>query len=215
MRPVVEHLLGALDGLEAAAALADGDGVANPEVNAGHVGNPAVDGEVAVGDQLPRLGTGGAKAGTVDDVVEAQLQPPQQLEAGLTLTVGGVAVVVVELGLLHAVDAPGPLLGAQLDAEVGHLAAARLAVLAGRVGPALEGALGVALLALEVELLALAAAEPADGVAGLARHQTLLRFGGRQPLCGTGVTSLIEVTSSPAAWSERIAASRPEPGPLT
>jgi len=40
-------------------------------------------------------------------------------------------------------------------------------------------------------------------------------FFGRQPLCGSGVMSLIEVTSNPAVWSERIADSRPEPGPLT
>jgi ribosomal protein S11 len=30
-----------------------------------------------------------------------------------------------------------------------------------------------------------------------------------------GVTSVIEPTSRPAAWRERIAVSRPEPGPLT
>src|SRR5919199_4709405 len=45
--------------------------------------------------------------------------------------------------------------------------------------------------------------------------QTLRRLRGRQPLCACGVTSLIEVTSSPAAWSDRIAVSRPEPGPFT
>src|SRR5258708_12494331 len=44
---------------------------------------------------------------------------------------------------------------------------------------------------------------------------TLLRFGGRQPLCGIGVTSLMLRTSMPAAASARIADSRPEPGPLT
>src|SRR5665648_11986 len=44
---------------------------------------------------------------------------------------------------------------------------------------------------------------------------TLLRFGGRQPLCGIGVTSLIKFTSNPAACRARIAASRPPPGPFT
>src|SRR6267142_4370906 len=44
---------------------------------------------------------------------------------------------------------------------------------------------------------------------------TRRRFGGRQPSCGIGVTSRIEVTSRPAACSERIAASRPAPGPRT
>src|SRR5664280_1013237 len=45
--------------------------------------------------------------------------------------------------------------------------------------------------------------------------QTLRRLDGRQPLCGCGVTSEIVPTSRPVAWSERIAVSRPEPGPLT
>src|SRR5690606_9382798 len=45
--------------------------------------------------------------------------------------------------------------------------------------------------------------------------QTLRRLGGRQPLCGTGVTSLMPVTSIPAFWIDRMAVSRPEPGPLT
>src|SRR3982750_3707586 len=45
--------------------------------------------------------------------------------------------------------------------------------------------------------------------------QTLRRFGGRQPLCGIGVTSLIDFTWSPAAASAWIADSRPEPGPCT
>lgn len=44
---------------------------------------------------------------------------------------------------------------------------------------------------------------------------TLLRFGGRQPLCGSGVTSVIEVTSMPELCTVRIADSRPEPGPFT
>src|SRR6218665_913246 len=44
---------------------------------------------------------------------------------------------------------------------------------------------------------------------------TRRRFGGRHPLCACGVTSLMLPTSRPAAWSERIAVSRPEPGPLT
>src|SRR3954467_15102441 len=45
--------------------------------------------------------------------------------------------------------------------------------------------------------------------------QTLRRLGGRQPLCGIGVPSLMPTTSIPAFWIERIAVSRPEPGPLT
>src|SRR5829696_9817794 len=45
--------------------------------------------------------------------------------------------------------------------------------------------------------------------------QTRRRFGGRQPLCGVGVTSWMVPTSRPIAPRDRIAVSRPEPGPLT
>src|SRR5262249_41695007 len=48
----------------------------------------------------------------------------------------------------------------------------------------------------------------------LAAH-TRLRFGGRQPLWGIGVTSLMDLTSIPAAASARMADSRPDPGPFT
>src|SRR5437588_2295236 len=40
------------------------------------------------------------------------------------------------------------------------------------------------------------------------------RLGGRQPLCGTGVTSAIETIFSPRALRARTADSRPGPGPL-
>src|ERR1700682_4438066 len=40
------------------------------------------------------------------------------------------------------------------------------------------------------------------------------RFGGRQPLCGTGVTSEMLVILSPSAFRARTADSRPGPGPL-
>src|SRR6186713_2179417 len=50
---------------------------------------------------------------------------------------------------------------------------------------------------------------------GLWPDQTRRRLGGRTPLCGVGVTSLIAPTSRPVAVSERIAVSRPEPGPFT
>src|ERR1700741_5649406 len=40
------------------------------------------------------------------------------------------------------------------------------------------------------------------------------RFGGRQPLCGTGVTSAMLVIFKPSAFNARTADSRPGPGPL-
>src|SRR5215831_1997049 len=45
--------------------------------------------------------------------------------------------------------------------------------------------------------------------------QTRRRFGGRQPLCGNGVMSSIDLIVRPAAWSAVIALSRPLPGPFT
>src|SRR5438105_9380112 len=86
---------------------------------------------------------------------------------------------------------------------------------AGRIRAALDAALvRQTALALEEQLLSLAAALLALR-SGIARHQTRLLLRGRQPLWACGVTSLTPVTSRPAAWSERIAVSRPEPGPLT
>src|SRR5512134_1549014 len=46
-------------------------------------------------------------------------------------------------------------------------------------------------------------------------RQTLRRLGGRQPLCGIGVTSRIERICRPAVASAWIADSRPDPGPCT
>src|SRR5207247_8069350 len=51
--------------------------------------------------------------------------------------------------------------------------------------------------------------------AGDTTNQTRRRLRGRQPLCGIGVTSRIDVTVKPAACSARSADSRPEPGPAT
>src|SRR5262245_51536923 len=49
----------------------------------------------------------------------------------------------------------------------------------------------------------------------MAASYTRRRLGGRHPSWGIGVTSRIAVISRPAACSERIAASRPAPGPRT
>ena len=179
----------------------------------------AVDSEVAVGHELARVVAGRRDAEPEDHVIEPQLEDAEQVlarHAGAGLSV---LEVVVELALQDAVDAADLLLLAQLEAVVADLAAAD-AVLAGRRGPPLERALlGIAARTLEEELGAFATAEPADRT-GVSSHDaspgyTRRRFGGRQPLCGMGVTSVIAVTSRPAVWSERIACSRPAPGPFT
>ena len=123
-------------------------------------------------------------------------------------------VEVAELLLEHAVDAARLLLLTKLE-QVLALTDATAAVQTRRVRPALDRAPHrVALGALQEELHALAPAEPAHGT-GVTSHQTLRRLGGRQPLCGMGVTSLMPTTSMPAFWMDRIAVSRPDPGPFT
>src|SRR5512134_3649883 len=53
-----------------------------------------------------------------------------------------------------------------------------------------------------------------DISAGDAGHQMRRRFCGRQPLCGIGVTSLIELMRMPSDASARTLDARPGPGPL-
>ena len=118
----------------------------------------AVDLPVAVGDQLARLAPRGGEAEADEDVVEAGLEQPQQVLAGDAVLARGLVVVGAELFLQHLVVAAGLLLLAQLHPVLG-LAQAAAAVLAGRVGAALDAALvGEAALTLEEELLALAPA---------------------------------------------------------
>src|SRR5262249_20255382 len=114
----------------------------------------------------------------------------------------------------QAVVAARLLLLAQLQ-QVFALLDPAAAVLARRIGAALDRALlGQAALALQEELHALAAADTALG-AEVAGHQTRLRVLGRTPWWPCWVTSWTPRIARPAAWSERIAVSRPEPGPLT
>src|SRR4051812_34237411 len=184
----------------------------------------AVDQEVAVQHELAGGVPGLGEPGPVHDVVQPGLQDLEQDLTRLALLVGGFDVVVVELLLQHAVDAAGLLLLAKLE-QVLALLGPTAAVLARRVRPDLDRALrALALAALEEQLHLLPAAEPAVST-GVTGHlslsptgsggQTRRRLGGRQPLCGTGVTSWIVPTSRPAACSDRMAVSRPEPGPLT
>src|SRR5437773_700602 len=127
------------------------------------VHRPAVDLEVPVRDELARLLARRAQAEPVDDVVHAQLEVAEQVQAGDARFARRLVEIVAELLLEQPVDPPRLLLGAQLQAVVGRLALAGLAVHAGRERAALDGALGrVAALALQVQLGALAAAKAAD-----------------------------------------------------
>src|SRR3954452_16302515 len=204
---VTDHRLDVGAGLER-------DHVVLPHLVGGDVDAAAVDRPVPVPDQLAGLAARGGEAEAHEHVVEAALEDAQQVLAGDALLAGSLLVVVAELLLEDAVVAARLLLLPQLDAVLGLLLAPA-AVIAGRIGAALDAALvGQAALALEEQLLPLTAALLALGRV-IACHQPLLLLRGRQPLCAWGVTSLTPVTSSPAAWSERIAVSRPEPGPFT
>src|SRR5207249_10733343 len=129
-------------------------------------------GEVAVADELARLRPRCRETHPIDDVVEAQLEHPEEVLAGHAGSGRGRVEVVLELPLEHGVDAADFLLLAQLHAELADLAAAD-AVLAGRRGAPLEGALlRVAAAALQEELGALPATEAADR-SGVTGHELL------------------------------------------
>src|SRR6185312_9561455 len=190
------------------------DDVIGADAVARDVDAAAVDHEVAVTHELPCLGARAGEAEAVDDVVEPRLEHPQEVLAGRAGAARRLGVRVAELLLEQAVVAARLLLLAELQQVLALLDAAA-AVLSRRIRAALDRALlGEAALALQEELEPLPAALAAlrSGVAG---HYPRLRFLGRTPLCACGETSLTPRISSPAAWSERIAVSRPEPGPLT
>src|SRR3954470_7988130 len=210
LRRLPDERVGARAGL-------DGDHVAVADLVARDVDAPAVDRPVAVAHELARLAARRSEAEAHQDVVQAALEQGQEVLAGDAVLAARFGVVLAELLLQDAVVPPRLLLLAQLDAVLGLLLAAA-AVVPGRVGAALDAALvREAALTLEEELLSLAAALLAlwSCVSSHGRPQTRRRLRGRQPLWACGVTSFTPVTSRPAACSERIAVSRPEPGPLT
>src|SRR5665647_2821907 len=191
---------------------------------AGDVHLVSVDHEVTVPDQLAGHVTRPGEAGPVHDVVQSGLQDAQQVLAGLAGATVRLLVVTAELLLQDAIDACSLLLLTHLQ-QVLAVLGPRPSVHARGVRAKLDRALrGVALGSLEVQLGLLAPAAPAVRP-GITRHkylsplgargQTRRRLEGRTPLCGVGVTSLIAPTSRPVAVSDRIAVSRPEPGPLT
>src|SRR5262249_49190812 len=104
---------------------------------------PAVDLDVAVVDELARREHRGDELGAIDHGIEPALEQPDHVRAGIALHADGLGVDAAELPLGDiAVIAAQLLLGAQLHAVVGELALAALAVLAGPVFPAVDGALG-------------------------------------------------------------------------
>src|SRR5437660_2324455 len=210
----VDRLERLVDADDLLALVLDRDDVAHPHLEGGDVDLALVDAEVPVAHQLAGLGAGVGEAEAEDDVVEPLLEIRQEILAGLALRRAAPQVVAAELRLEQAVEPLHLLLLAQLHAVLGELGAA-LAVLAGRIRAALDGALvRVAAVALQIHLEVFAPADAASGL-GIAGHYTRLRFGGRQPLWGIGVMSRMSVTLRPAAARARSADSRPAPGPVT
>src|SRR5438445_935707 len=161
-RPLLARVEGVLDAGDLFARVLDRDHIADAHGVGGDVDGTAVDGEVAVGDELAGVPPRCREADAVDDVVEPRLQEAQQVEAGDAGHFRRPVEVEPELALEQEVDAARALLGPQLDAVVRHLAAADLGVHAGRHGATIEGALREALLPLEEELDAFATAVAAD-----------------------------------------------------
>lgn len=130
---------------ELAGALLHRDDVTRLDLVGGDVDALAVDRDVAVVDEL----TGGEdrrhELGTVDHGVQAPLEQADQVLARVALQADRLGVVAAELLLGdRAVVALELLLGAQLRAEVGRLALAALAVLAGAVFAAVDRGLRAA-----------------------------------------------------------------------
>ena len=100
---------------------------------------------MAVIDELARGEHGGDELGAIDHGVEAALEQADQVFTGIALHPAGFDIDAVELALGNVgVITLQLLLGAQLHAEVGELALAALAMLAGAVFPAVHRALRAA-----------------------------------------------------------------------
>ena len=139
--------------------------------------------------QLTGLGTGRSQTHTIHNVIQAALQQGEQILTGGAGHLLSQLEVVIELTLQHTVVTLSNLLGTQLLTVLGSLLHTGLAMLAGSVRTAVQGALAsVAALALQEQFLTFTAAEFAHRTS-ISCHinippinQTRRRLGGRQPL---------------------------------
>src|SRR5208283_1369402 len=226
----------AVDQLAGVVAVLDLDLVAWANQVTGDIQFPAVDQDMSVADDLPGLGPAGGEAQAGDHVVEPTLEQGHQGVARIAGPAVGLRIVLAELTLEDPVVALDFLLLAEADGILAGLAPAIL-MHAGHPFATVHGALrGVAPRSLEEQFGSLAAAEPTHrssitshgssaflgrdefvksiSIAG-SDNQTRRFLGGRQPLCGSGVTSSMALIDSPDAWMAVMALSRPDPGPLT
>src|SRR2546423_5557093 len=151
-----------LDPVDIFALFLDRDHIADAHGIRRDVHDPAVDRHVPMRNELPGIAPRGGEADPVDDVIQPRLQQAEQVEAGDAGHLRGPIEVETELTLQQEVDAASPLLRPQLDPIVGDLAAPDLGMHARRHRPPVEGAFREALLPLEEEFHALAAAMTAD-----------------------------------------------------
>ena len=127
-----------------------------------NVEDRTIHGDMAVGDELARLVARRGKPKTVDDVVESQLEEPQEVLARHVGSTLRLLEEAAELCLTKAIDSAHLLLLAQLQAVIANLTAAHR-MHAGRGWSSLERALlRVAARALQEELRPFAAALAAD-----------------------------------------------------
>ncbi len=178
----------------------DLDHVADLHLVRGDVDPAAVDLEVAVVDELAGGEHGRHELGAVDDRVEPALQQADQVRARVALHPERLDIVLVELPLGNvAVVALDLLLGLELGAEVGRLALAALAMLAGAVLALVERAPGTA-----PDVLAHAAIDLILGLCAL-RHRgssvaiRLVSRGTRPPLRPPGRRQ-VEAEQGPRPW---------------
>jgi hypothetical protein len=114
-----------------------------------------------VAHDLAGLVTRFPEAESVHDVIEAGFEEANEVLAGDTGTADRFFIIAYKLAFEHAIADTGALLFAELEAAVADFAAARRAGARG-VGPPFEAALRrKAAIGLEIELFAVAPAEPA------------------------------------------------------
>src|SRR5258706_6783942 len=124
---------------------------------------------MAVADELARGEHRRRELGAINDDVEALLEQADQVLRRIALHPRGFLIAVLELLFGHvAIIALELLLGAQLDAEIGDLALAALAVLAGAIFTLVDRGLGTT-----PDIFAHAAIELVLG-AGALRHVIFL-----------------------------------------
>ena len=185
--------------------------VAGFEQDGRDVGLVAVKSIVTVSYELASFFSGGSEAGTINNVVKTAFKNTEKVFTSLTGLLAGQLKIMSELVFKNSVVSLGLLFCAELKTVFGNLLAA-LAVLAGSVCSAAQSAFRtIASFAFKEELFAFAAAQSAyracischvlitPPINSVNHRHTRRRLGGRHPLWGTGVTSLIIVTSSPAA----------------